>query len=77
MSSTSFLEEPEPPEPEPFEPEPLDGFLLEPEPPEPPEIDGDKLFEEWRDNHPEEWERQLAKHRMQREEKGEETEKIE
>lgn len=36
--------------------------------------DEDKPFEEWRDNHPEEWERQLAKHR---EEKGEEEEKIE
>ena len=31
--------------------------------------DEDKPFEEWRDNHPEEWEEQLAKNRMKREEK--------
>lgn len=36
--------------------------------------DEDKPFEEWRDNHPEEWERQLAKHRMQREENEERIE---
>ena len=39
--------------------------------------DEDKPFEEWRDNHPEEWEEQLARNRMKREEKGEEMEKIE
>ena len=31
--------------------------------------DEDKPFEEWRDNHPEEWERQLAKHREENEER--------
>ena len=39
--------------------------------------DEDKPFEEWRDNHPEEWEEQLARNRMKREEKREEMEKIE